>query len=37
MSRLAELPAEGKIKRTGYRNAPLYTPGENLNEQSEKK
>jgi predicted histone-like DNA-binding protein len=29
--RLAELIAEGKIKRSGYRNAPLYTQGDNLN------
>ncbi|GAB6394583.1 MAG: HU family DNA-binding protein [Bacteroidales bacterium] len=29
--RLAELIAAGKIKRTGYRNAPLYFRGENLN------
>jgi predicted histone-like DNA-binding protein len=29
--RLAELIAEGKIKKTGHRRSPLYIPGDNLN------
>jgi predicted HTH transcriptional regulator len=29
--RLAELIAEGKIKKTGHYHSPLYIPGENLN------